>query len=625
MPSKLPHVDSPALFQFITKFGGEWFEGFDEKDLARYPTTSEKQQIARYPIAISIVNLTYMPLLMPHFSAEGDEKQCQYAQHWFNNYYYRNVDLLLKKAVQWGFAVGERVIETEEIDGKPYWFHVNTFAPEPYNCTLEMSEKRPELAAFKYSDYRVERYQPNGNWKIPGMVYMHFRGNEISLPYGDSIYNDLWYAYQLVQKTWTTSMLYQVLHTPFLKYFYAQQQQGDSDNKASDAGRTQAITDVEKLKHGRAAVIPMVRNDKGEFIRAGDLETEAPPDREPSFLEKVKTLNTMMYVAALIPERLIEQFKDTGSYSMVETQKDFYTAYIIKPRLRTLGNLLQTWFLNPMLEANFGKIDCRVNLQIDDKLLALYYDIVNKAVTTGSLLAYADMQEILKTVGVPALIKEHVPEVETQERQRGDVVEMAQTKRSRDRERIEAYVNKVVKVMNRSVREIKADLYNELKPRLEAQQGRIALKIDRLYKNGVPKRVDLQNALQIPSNVYSGAYEYILRAWQSGQEFHCREAKVPVMDKPSREIADKLRTLDDVFTGSQYVAGEGELLERRLYRIMATVRVEDALAKFNEEFKAYIEQTLPTRVMNLIHDANKYGTRDFARYLQLVVAKEQKG
>ncbi len=52
---------------------------------------------------------------------------------------------------------------------------------------------------------------------------------------------------------------------------------------------------------------------------------------------------------------------------------------------------------------------------------------------------------------------------------------------------------------------------------------------------------------------------------------------------------------------------------------------EDAISTLNNEMEAYIQQTLPIRIRNLIHEANHYGTKDFAKYIQFVNVQEKGG
>lgn len=606
----------PVMVNFFKEWR-DWWEGFDERDQSRLPTLEEKQKMVMYPICISVIQHKILPLLAPHLMIDGDEKQVEFLKFWFDWYYRRCIKLMAKKAVTWGFGVGERVSEPIYLNDKPYWMHVGSFLPEPFNTTLIFGEDKPSIAGFKYDRHTVERLKENGDWQWPGMVYMNYEGDETSMPYGDSILNKMFWAWQLVMKTWTTMTVYQRLHSPFIKYFYAPEKYGDTDNKAVDQGRAQAITDLTNIKNTQGVAIPLAKNKDGELTKASDLDVVAPPDKEPQFNETIRVLNSLMYVAANVPERLAEQFKDTGSQSMVETQKTYYTEYVLPDDIENIEYYTREWFTNPMLEINFGKIDCRYKFSVSDKKKALFASILEKLIASGEALGHIDIRALAEGAGVP-IGELDKPTVETAERKKYvNGVEFAQGKKGDDKKRIEAWVNTVVKHMNAEIEDIKDDVWEVLKKRLEEQQGKIGIKVDRLFRKGIPKRKELQKTLQIPNHVYSGMYEYILQGWDSGQKFHFEKAGLPPMEAPSTVIADKLRTLDDAFAGSDFIAGEGELLERRLYRVLANTTSEKALAVFNTEMTNYIETTLPTRITSLIHSANKYGTNDFVRDLQM--------
>ena len=618
----LRSIDRPILFNFFKEWR-EWWEGFDEKDNSRYPTIEEKQKMLRYPIINSIVYLTYFPLLMPHYSVDGNELQVDYMNKWFERDYYTIMDTVLRKATPWGFCAAERIIESTNINGKPYWMHVNIIAPEVTNITFEFGEENPEITGFKFRDHRVDRYTEGGDWKMPGMVYYTFRGNEISMPYGDSILNDIFWAWQIAMKVWTTMVVYQRLHTPFLEYFYPLEERGDADNKAQNIARAQAQSDLKMLKNQQGATFALLQDDKGEFKKTGWLEVIAPPDREITFMESIRVLNTMMYVAALIPERLIEQFKDTGSQAMVATQKDFYTKYIIKPRIKALQNILQKWFIDPMLEVNFGKVDCTVHLTPDDAMMEFYYELIMTAMRGGQLIDEIDMKEVANRVGLPVDPTKKEPSIQTAERTQGRGTEF-QTKRGMTKQKLKERVEKIVPHMNKEIERIKEDLYGVIKPRLYEQQGKLGLKIEKLYRKGRPKDKDLIKTIQIPNRVFSGVRDYLLKAWETGQRFYFKEKRMDPLEKPSVEVMERLRTLETLFEGKELMSGEGELLERSLYRQLANVRPDDALSTFNEAFENYVKVTLPTRVRDVIHKANGLGTQDFVKSIQLIDLKEKK-
>jgi len=619
----------PVLADFFTEWR-DWWEGFNEAKQSRKPTSEEKQKMLMYPIVTSIIQHKTLPLLAPRIKIDGNEKQVKYLKMWFDRYYRRCMKMMIEQAIVEGFSAGERIINVLHLDNQPLWFQVGSLVADSENITLLFNETEPQLMGFQFDKYVVRRLTDNGDWMMPGMVYMVYEGDEVNRPQGNSILNKLFWAWQLVMKTWTSMTVYQRLHSPFLKYFFVPEMYGDTDNIAQDQGRSQAQSDLKKIKSTQGIAMPMIQDDKGQWVKGPDLEVVAPPDKEPQFNETIRILNSMMYVAVNFPERLSEQFKDTGAYKMVETQKDFYTEYILPDAIENVEYHCREWFTDPMLEVNFGKIDCEYSFMVSDKQKAFLVGVLEKLIQTGQSLGELDVRKIAETAGIPVL-ETQKPQVETAERkpiiQGIDFSRDAEfaSKRAEDKKRLEKWVKKVVAYMNNEIEKIKTDMYNLLKRRLDEQHAKLLTRIEKLYKKGIPKRVDLQKAVQIPSSVYSDIFDYILRGWDSGQRFHCEHANIKPLEKPSSEILEKLKTIRDVFVGSKYLMGEGERLESRLYRVLANVRQEDAISTLNNEMEAYIQQTLPIRIRNLIHEANHYGTKDFAKYIQFVNVREKGG
>jgi hypothetical protein len=616
----------PAVFMNFFKDWHEWWEGFSEQKESRLPTIEEKQQMLRYPICISVIQHKILPLLAPHITIDGDERQAQYLQHWFDNHYRRCTKLMYKKSTAWGFAVGERVIETEYIDNKPYWMHTRSFIPEPYNSELKFSDKKPDIAGFKYATYQIDRYDKRGQWMIPGMVYMNYEGDETSVPYGDSILNKMFWAWQLVMKTWTALNVYQHLQPPFLKYFYIPEKYGDDDNKAVNQARTQALADMKKMKNTGGVVLEKVQNDKDEWVKGADFEVTAPPDKETTYHESIRILNSLMYAGCNFPERMQEQFKDTGSQGMVKEQSNYYTEYILPDDITAAENHCHTWFTNPMLEVNFGKIDCTYEFHVSDKQKKFYVQLLEKLIQSGETIGELDTRQIAEAAGVPVMELKK-PTIETTERKviipGLDKTEFA-AKQGDDKKRIKKWADKVVNTLNEREQNLKVKAYTDLKGRLEQQRGKIALRVEQLYKKGVPKDKDLQKALQIPNNVFTNVKDYLLQSWDIGQRFFFEDRSQKPLDKPLTETADKIRGLNTDVMGSSYLAGECELLERRLYRIMKKARPVDALGQLNTEMKNYIDHTLPTRLQDWLHRAVLLGTFDFVKFTQLEDARQAK-
>ncbi len=160
---------------------------------------------------------------------------------------------------------------------------------------------------------------------------------------------------------------------------------------------------------------------------------------------------------------------------------------------------------------------------------------------------------------------------------------------------------------------------------LRVEQGKIGERLMKLYDKGTPKEIDLAKAIQIPNKVFSGLYPYLVRAWEIGMKKVCKEAKVEPFEKPLPIFEQELRKLAKVFEGSEYIAGEGELLERRLYSVLMGVSDKNtAYEKFINEMEKYIVTVLPERVADPIHQATQIGIRDAIEQLRLLRLKELK-
>lgn len=618
-------IGKPVFMNFFRDWRKYW-DGFDERNSSRLPTTEEKQKMIMYPICISVIQHKVLPLLAPHITLDGDEKQVAVMKHWFDRHYRRCTKLMYQKSHTWGFSVGERVIEVEKIDGVPYWMHVGSFMPEPFNTELVLGEDKPEIVGFKYHNFRVDRYQDNGEWMMPGMVYMHCEGDEVSKPYGDSILNKMFWAWQLVMKTWTSLVVYQRLQSPFIKYFYSPEMYGDTDNKATDQGRTQATNDLLNIKNTQGVAIPLVEDKDGKLVRGPDLDVTAPPNKETTYNETIRILNSLMYVANNFPERLSEQFKESGSQSMVEVQGDYYTEYILPDDIEHAENQCRIWFTDPMMEVNFDKIDCTYKFTVSDKQREYYVKLLQQLIQSGQTIGELDTRAIAEGAGVP-VTELSQPTVETTERKvMVPGMEFA-SKRGDDKKRVKAWEEQVAQHVRKSNEQIKLELYQIIRKRIDEQHGRMVPKINNLYKKGTPKRVDLQKAIQLPDRIYEGAFQYILQAWDACQKFHCQHTKpkpIKPMANPTRKTMEELRTIDDRFCGSQYITGEGEKLEGMLYDTMTNVGPENALKTFDQEFEYYKNTTLPIRIANIIHRASMFGVKDFVLHLELTRAKEQR-
>jgi hypothetical protein len=627
-------INNPVLFQYLKNFN-LWWSGFNEQDHSRLPTAAEKRQMLRYPIISGIIQLIVLPLLSPKISIEGNEKQKTYVEYWFKRYYRRIMALMAEKAVGWGYSVGERIIAGEQVDGSMLWVNRSAIIPSPNDCHLKYSTENAGITGFEFNNYEVMRYAENGSDdNIPGMIYYAFRGEEISRPQGWPVVNDLFWAWQLVMKEWTSWVVYKRLKMPVWAMDYIPELVKDGTSQTDNA-RTAALQNLDDLKNAAGMALPKVKDKDGNWVKGWELEGVDIQDREPGFHESIKMINSLMYIAALMPERLMEQFKDTGSQGMVSVQKDFYTSNILAPRIAELKEFVSEWFVYPMLRMNFGKVDIELEMTALDAMAELYVEIVRTAVQGGSITGIIDWKQLAEKIGLPVsdndiepVIEQPIPKVQgkgftPKEKEEEQKFEMT---RREQKAKVAAHAEKWVRDMDRNIRALKEKVYTGLEKELRSEQGRIGLAVAKLYDNPNPKPEDIAKTVQIPRRVFNNIWPFSLQAWEIGMNPWIEEAKkkfpTPYMTAPSKPIEKELWSLtieiEGFERGNVQVAGEGELLERRLFTALryGADSKESALQIVNENFNKYIEEILPNRLINIFHAATVLGSKDALAYLQ---------
>jgi hypothetical protein len=96
------------------------------------------------------------------------------------------------------------------------------------------------------------------------------------------------------------------------------------------------------------------------------------------------------------------------------------------------------------------------------------------------------------------------------------------------------------------------------------------------------------------------------------------------MQKPSKEIDLELRRLAVNWHGSDSISGEGEVIEKRLYTALMDIRDKTAaLHAVDGAIDNYIKITLPTRLVEVIHDAAVYGVKDAITHVEVEVLKKK--
>lgn len=610
-PKKAKILETSILVENI-KECEQWYDGYSEKDKSRMPTILEKQQMIRYPHVSAIIQLSYFPLLAAKVSIKGDETQEKFLKLWFARHYTKMMRIIYSKAMTWGFSVGERLYDTIKMDGKTYWIHKGVIVPQPYDCRLLFRTKpTAAIKGFEYRDSTIERFGKKGETKVPGMVYYSFRGDELSLPYGDSMLNDMFWIWQLLMKTWTNMVMYQHRHVPvWILEYLSEYAASDTDHK-TDLAVAKAKQLLKDAKNLGGIHLPKHIADDGKIEKGWEFNEATATDREISYMSTINTENTMLYISALLPERLTEQFKDTGSEAMVKVQRGFYESNIVETRLKETTENLRTWFIDPMLTVNFGKIDCEVNLTIGDKSIEFLGQVMLEGMRQGMVDAQdIDLREIAQKVGLPVNPLTPEPTIEKEERTQ---VPGMQFQRRRTRKQQSKTIKEIAKdwvePVNNKLNVLKERCYEKISIGLRQLQGSIGLKVINM-PDDIIKANKLAELVQIPRKAFDPIDEYLMDAFYITFEKFLKKSKMSVPDKPGPEVTNELNLLGIDFKGvggKKIIGGQPEAVEKVLFRVIMRAVQNERLNQFNEAFNNYIEVTLPDKILFILNEAAQKG------------------
>lgn len=620
-------IDDPTLLKHLKDFLEEgWWKGFSERDSSRDPTIHEKQQMIRYPHISSIIQLSLLPLLSAKITFKGDETQKDFIELWLKRYYRRLARMICSKSYTWGYCVGERVFGPVKMNKKPYWMLKGLIMPRPYDCRLTFKEDPIEIDGFIYANDKVKRFTKNTEQKIPGMIYYSFRGDEISLPYGDSLLNDMFWAWQLVMKEWTSAAVYDRLHAPIWALYYIPEYKGEGENK-TDVAQADAIKKLKDTKNTAGMVLPKVKNEKNEWVKGYEFEEVTAQDREPKFMERIKTLNTMMYIGSLMPERLVEQFKAQGSEAMVKVQRGFYEENVIGTRLEEHQEYMRLWIFDPMLELNFGKVDLEIDMKLQDKTIEFFIEILKGTIQQG-YIPNLDLNKMAQQVGLPVNPTHPTPEIIKEERRFYPGIEFQTKSKIPTKKQIREKANEIAKPwvnkLNNKLNPLKTKCYNEIADNLTKIQGKIGLEIMKKKNNEISVS-DLASLVQIPRNIFTIIENYLNQAFMVGMAPVMKEGKEPLPDDIPLDAKRELSFIKKKFegiSGKYTIGGQPERLEERLfYAIYSAKPIHGDLATarlkaFNDAFDNYVKLTLVDNVGNELNIAMNMGILYASKELQ---------
>ncbi len=378
--------------------------GFTDLSLPVYkkPTIYEKKLALCYPAVRSAIKLLYLPLLAAKVSIEGqNEQQNNFLRIWFHKFFRKITQQLIKKGITWGFTAGEKIYSPIEIEGKTFLMVKSCILPEPYAITLKFKQEPFEIEGFEWNKYFVSRDK---------MIYYVREGDEISMPYGISILDDMWWAIEMLLKDWTLFQIYKKFKAiPFMKIFYIPDVRIDATGNRLDEGLEKAKQIIENLKEASGVALPKYETADGKWETGWEIEEVKMTEKTEAFLESIQKLESLLFLAALIPKRIIEQDMQVGTYALVKEQSDFYVEFTLQSMLEEFEEYLRNWLIFPMLQVNFGSIEVDFNLNFGDRVLELYMNIARDLIKQGFMSV--DTNKIAQMLGIP------IPKQEVEQRE----------------------------------------------------------------------------------------------------------------------------------------------------------------------------------------------------------------
>lgn len=580
---------------------------------SKKPSTLDIKDALTYPAVRTIIKLLMLPILSCKVSLRGDnENQKKLLEKFFHLFFRRISKQVLFKTYAWGFCVGEKIYKPIKIEGKTYLILASAVIPEPYNCVLKFEEDPYlRISGFDYWGIEIERER---------MIYFAREGDPISQPKGISVIEDIWWAIDLIFKDWTLYQVYKKFKSfPYLLVYYIPKQVQDESGSIQDLAKKEALDLIKNSKQALGFAIPKIQDESGKWIKGWEVEELKMQERTTAFLDSIQKLESLMFMGALIPKRILEQDMKVGSYALAETQSDFFIEFTLTSMLEEFEEYLREWVIFPMLEDNFGSIEVEFDLNFGDRTLEVFRELVIAGIKLG--LTTPDFKEMMKALKIPTLEEEKETEIET-ERKKFTFARVQDEARKLLRQKAEEWAKKI----NAEVEKIKIAYYDELLKDLKKQYGKIALKVKNLFKsNPNPSPNEIAKIVQIPNKVFSNIYPYLLKAWEVGMKLVCKDAKEEPFKEPSLEYKKELRKLALIWEGREDITGEGDLLERRLYSTLMTSKSDTALNDIDREFDRYINQILPNRIIDPIHEATQIGIKDALYQLKLKKFKTLKG
>ncbi|MBA7484606.1 hypothetical protein ES707_20136 [subsurface metagenome] len=600
----------------------EYWRGFQEEaTYIKTPTVSEKQRMLQYPLIRSSVRMIAQPLLSaePKIIAKSDSQQKKLLRHWFIHYYRKIATNLLNKGIGWGFCAGEKVYKPVIIDGKTYLMLVSVITPPPNNIRFVYGDPL-EISGFEYNAQIIE--------KDKTALYI-YQGDEICRPYGVSLCDDVYWAWIQLMEDWSRWSIWKDFKAipPFILE-YPEERVAGADGTTVDINEARAEAKLKSLRNLSGITIPKKKDSETQtWETLWSLKEIEISDKTVAFLDSINKLESLIFIGAMIPRDIIEQAVKVGSYARLKEQADYFFM-ILQSRLEDWEEYLRRWIIDPMLQANFGKVEATIDLDLGDDLRDWYLDMIKIGVETG--YTSIDFDEILDRVGVPHIVGEPEPKIETTANH-SDVIVLEKLKKEKLtgkelREEKIKIAGQWRKIINRKLLPLQKKTYDAIEKELTKLQGRMGLGIVSLIKKEWTPN-DLASKCQIPRNIFS-ILKPLIEAYHIGANAVYAKTKESPAEKISKSAMKEIRLLALKFlgiSGRAGIGGQPELLEDRIfYACMSVAREEEMLNAFSQAFTNYVEVTLSDNVANELKIATNIGVKYAVKDLLIRQLEKQK-
>lgn len=613
MNDKTKNKQAPGDLQVRIISRKDFWQGFTEETIyTRKPSIKQTQQMLQYPAIRSAIRIVYMPLLaaQPQITAE-DEVTKNILEYWFSRYYRKIATLMFWKAMGWGKVACEKVLKPVEINGRTYHMPQGIIAPPSYAIRLLYGDPL-EITGFEYEGIKVDK---------ESMALYIYQGDEICVPNGISLCEDVFWAWQQLMEDWSRWAIFKDFKAvpPFILRYPEALTTAD-DGTVYDKNAQVAADKLKNMRTISGISLPRKYIEaEDKMIDLWDLKEIALSERTTAFIESINKGESLVFIGAIAPKRMIEQDIQVGAYSMVESQKDFF--YVIEEtRLEEWEEYLRRWIIDPMLIMNTGKVNGTVNLDFGDDLIPWFLEVLKVAVAGGQ--TSLDFDEMADRAGAPRIKGTPEPRIET-ERFKGKTVATYQQTRA-EQEKIKKKLAEDHKdYMNKHLLPFKELMYQEISKELRKVQGKMGIRLAKMEEDKEITRLSLAAAVQIPRTIFSNTLPFFIKAWHVGADPLFKKVKQKTMDRPNFAGMNYLRLLAMKFEGIggvQGIGGQPELLEERLFYSCMHAYMnqnENVVDAFNVAFNNYIEVTLPTNILNELNICAQSGVMNAVQELKM--------